>query len=117
MLVGAGIEQVSAFNTTVEDLKHSYKEGRRVAHLHHMLDYETFCRELQDRPEDLAKFQEQAQDPVLMREMWHGMFLSGMLPLEHYDRPIVEAQAAGHPVFCVDMPQLQQAQLAEYVSV
>jgi hypothetical protein len=104
---------VSAFNTTVQDLRHSYKEGQRVAHLHQIQDYETTVRALQDRPDDLARFQKHAEDPLLMRELWHAMFLSGMLPFEHYDRSIMEAHAAGTPIFCVDMPNQQCEQLAE----
>jgi hypothetical protein len=108
----AGVEEVSAFNTTVQDLRHSYREGQGLAYLHNIQDYETTLQELQEYPEQLAAFQEYAQDPLLMREMWHAMFLSGMLPLEQFDRPIVESHAAGTPIFCVDMPQHQVEQLA-----
>lgn len=110
---GAGIEEVSAFNTTREDLRNSHREGQYVAQMHDMDDYEAIARKLQDRPEELAHFQEQIQDPVLNRELWHAMFLSGMLPHEHYDRPVLEAHTAGHPVFCVDMPHEQCEQAVQ----
>ena len=107
---------MSAFNTTVEDLRRSHREGQRVAVMHHMDDHETLLQQLQDRPEDLAHFQQQVKDPVLNREMWHAMFLSGMLPNEHYDRPVLEAHNAGHPVFRVDMPPEQCEQVIECVA-
>lgn len=100
----------------MDDLRRSYREGQRVARLHHLPDYATVLQDLQDQPDALAHFQEVAQDPVLMRQLWHAMFLSGMLPQEHYDRAIVEAHAAGHPVFCVDMSEQHQAHEAECVA-
>jgi hypothetical protein len=80
-----------------------------------MYDYETIVQQLQDRPAELRAFQQNAPDRVLMRAVWHAMFFSGMLPMEQWDRPIVEAAAAGQQVACVDMPETQQAQLAECV--
>lgn len=100
----------------MDDLRRSYREGQRVARLHHLPDYATVTQDLQDQPDALAHFEEAAQDPVLMRQLWHAMFLSGMLPQEHYDRAIVEAHAAGHPVFCVDMSEQHQAHEAECVA-
>ena len=104
---------MSAFNSTVQDLRRSFKEGQRLAHLHNIQDYETTLQELQGHPEELRAFKEVVQDPLIMRQLWHAMFLSGMLPFEHFDRPIVEAHAAGNSIFCVDMPQYQAEQLAE----
>lgn len=105
----------SPLNRTVHDLRRSYIEGQKLATLHNMYDYETLVQQLKSSPEELQRFESNAPDKVLMRSMWHAMFFSGMMPLEHWDRPIVEASAAGQGVACVDMPESQQAELAEYV--
>jgi hypothetical protein len=68
--------------------------------------------------DDSEAMQEEGSEKVPLqlyqRDIWHTMFLSGMLPFEHYDRAILQAGEAGRKVSLVDMPIEAQLHVVEY---
>eukprot|EP00892_Ulva_mutabilis_P011802 jgi/Ulvmu1/8995/UM005_0086.1 len=108
-----GMQDTSDLNPDHVTMQRSYAEGRSLAALHQMEDYQTVVEELAASPAKLQQFKEQVQDPLLFRDIWHAAFLSGMTPWEHLDRHIVDAADAGRRVELVDMPLPKLTELAQ----
>lgn len=109
----AGVSETSDLNPDVAAMQRSYAEGRKLAALHEMEDYETVLEELAAFPAELQDFKQHTQDRLLLRDIWYAMFLSGMTPWEHLDRHIADAGQAGRRVELVDIPRPKLAELAQ----
>lgn len=114
--VAAGVRETSDVNPDAASLQRSYAEGRQLAALHEMEDYETVLKELQAFPVELEDFKKHTPDKLLFRDIWYAMFLSGMTPWEHLDRHIVDAGRSSRRVELVDMPRPKLAELAQCAS-
>lgn len=112
----AGVQETSDVNPDAARLQRSYAEGRQLAALHQMEDYETVLKELEEFPAELQDFKQHTQDKLLFRDIWYAMFLSGMTPWEHLDRHIVDAGQVSRRVELVDVPRPKLAELAQCAS-
>jgi hypothetical protein len=95
-------------NPTQESLRQSYADGRQLARLQGLLDLEN---ELDDAlaaqphlKSEIARLRAEQGRSLPQRDVWYAMYLSGMLPMEHFDRPMVQAYDHGKAVSFVDMP-------------
>ena len=113
LMACAGVTETSDLNPDSTTLQLSYAEGRKLAAMHEMEDYETVLQELAAYPAELGDFKNHMEDKLLFRDIWHAMFLSGMTPWEHLDRHIVDTAAAGRRVELVDVPRPKLAELAQ----